>query len=89
MPDGSFSTTIEAGAVQLGDDGRGHRSCNSYTQAEVWGKLDCTDQDRVTIKVDVIWWLGKGQKPDGASGPDCALPRGCYLHAEGRIRQCQ
>lgn len=89
MPDGSFLTTIEAGLVQLADDGAGNRDCNAYAQAEVWGKLDCTDQDRVTIHVNTLWYLAKGKKPDGASGRDCHLPASCYLHASGKVNQCQ
>lgn len=89
MPDGSFLTTIDMTPVQLADDGSGQRRCNAYPQAEIWGKLDCTDQDRVVIKVDTIWWLARGKKPEGTTGPDCRLPRSCYLHATGSVRQCQ
>jgi len=89
MPDGSFLTTIDSGLIQLAEDGEGNRNCNAYPQAEIWGKLDCTDQDRVTISVNTIWWLTRGKKPEGASGADCRLPKSCYLHAEGKVRQCQ
>ena len=90
LPDGSYSVTVDVGAVQLRSDKKsGGSPCTTFTQAEIWGKLNCKDRDKVEIEVHTLWWLGKGKKTTGFTGRECSLPASCYLAADTTVRQCQ
>lgn len=94
MPDGSFSITLDAGgAARFRTDGSGNTNCVTYLSADVHGRLNCLDRDRVNIDVNVVWWPGRGtppgSEPSTASATACQLPSSCYLHATAQIPQCQ
>ena len=63
MPDGSFDLTLDGGTLLLKTDGAGHSPCLTHTIFELWGRLKCTDRDRLTIQVDTVWHLGKSLIP--------------------------
>ncbi len=90
LPDGSFSMTVDIGAIQFRSDGKsGGSPCTSFTQAELWGKLNCKDRDKVEIDLHSLFWMGKGKKTTGFSGRECSLPSSCYMAADTTVRQCQ
>gem|GEM_PF-2042581 len=96
MPDGSFYLTVEGLQVGLKSDGSGSGECITPVSVDLFGKLECLDQDRINIKYDAIWWLGKGPLPTTSAAPtpavaptQCKIPTGCYLHAESQVKQCQ
>ena len=68
MPDGTFALSIDAGVARLRNDGAGHSNCSIRLAADLWGKLDCKDRDKVDIYVETVWWLGKTLSP-GATPP--------------------
>jgi len=65
MPDGSFTFVMEAGSAKLKQDGAGTADCSTPLTAQIWGKVDCPEDlnspnlDKVTIRVETLWWLGK------------------------------
>lgn len=88
MPDGSFDLLLPGGSVGIQDDGAGGR-CVSYVLLEVWGKLKCNDRDRVSIEVDIIWWLGKGKSPAVSTVPIHGTFAGESTTSSSRLRPCQ
>lgn len=65
MPDGSFFFAFDAGMGQLKSDGSGNSNCSVPLLANMWGRLDCTDRDRVTINLETVWWLDKVMDTSG------------------------
>jgi len=98
MPDGSFYFTMNAGKATLQDDGSGSSNCSIPLIADMWGKVDCSDQDKVTIRLETVWWLGKDPYRAGSSrspvnpttpaNPECKIPKGCYFHTITTMKQC-
>lgn len=90
MPDGTFDLMLAGGEIGVKSDGMGGGECHSNAALEVWGKLKCTDRDKVVIQVNSLWWLGKGKAgtPNARKLRTCQLPANCYLHAAGEINQC-
>jgi hypothetical protein len=90
MPNGSFSFTIDVGAIGLKRDSVTTSGCKSYTMAEFFGTVQCQDRDKAIIKADIIYWPGKGKRPNNATTNDaeCKLPQGCYLYTHSDIQQC-
>jgi hypothetical protein len=72
MPDGNFFFSMNAGYAKLKEDGAGHFNCASPVAADIWGKIDCKDRDKTTIRVETVWWLGKTLKE--VSGTPSPLP---------------
>ena len=94
MPDGTFSLTVDSGALKIRDDGAGNPNCVTFPSTEVWGKIDCGDADKLTINYDIIWWPGRGKNPSAyrpaaLTGPECKLPSTCYFHSTGQLKQCE
>lgn len=90
MPDGSFFITLEPGMIQFRSDGPGRSSCFSPATLDLMGKLECSDRDKVKIKFESIWWLGKTRNAALLQRPDtCRIPEGCYLYSQAQAQQCQ
>jgi hypothetical protein len=85
MPDNSFAFTLTSVPAQIADDGAGHVGCSSPMTVNIWGKLDCTDRDKIKISLESVWWPGKGANSSGT----CSMPSSCYFYATNQINQCQ
>lgn len=59
MPDGNFYLTIQAGTAKLKKDFQQISNCSIPLQADMWGKIDCTDLDHPIMKIETVWWTGK------------------------------
>ena len=74
MPDGTFFFSMNVGSAKLKDDGAGHKNCQIPVSVNMWGKLDCKDRDKVNIKLETVWWLGKVIPSSLPSGFPSSLP---------------
>jgi hypothetical protein len=68
-PDGTFDFTVTAGQAKLKDDGSGTGNCVVPLIAEMWGKIDCTDRDRVGIHLETAWRLDSKSIASGSASP--------------------
>jgi len=59
LPNGEFSFSIDGGYATLKDDGKGNAGCSVPLVADLSGKLDCSDRDKVKISVETVWWLDR------------------------------
>jgi hypothetical protein len=59
MPDGSFFMTVDGGMAKLNSDGPGRGKCGTPLSVDLMGKVDCSDRDKVNIKVESVFWLAK------------------------------
>lgn len=90
LPDGSFFATVDGGTATLLADGPGRGECTTALTADVSGKLECNDQDKVTIRLETVWWMNK---PFDTSmridGKRCEIPSSCYMYSAATLHQCQ
>ncbi len=96
MPDGSFFVSFDGTPLTLGNDGSRRGQCSTRSSIDLFGRLDCTDRDKLRIFFETIWWLGKETNPTAgsanvgpATGRACSVPQGCYLHTQSVIQQCE
>ncbi|MEK6706559.1 MAG: hypothetical protein AAB116_01380 [Candidatus Poribacteria bacterium] len=68
MPDGSFYFTIDGGTARVKNDGAGNNNCSIPLSADMWGKVDCSDRDKVNINIEAMWWFGK-KEPSPTTSP--------------------
>ncbi|HUP56143.1 MAG TPA: hypothetical protein VM598_01735 [Bdellovibrionota bacterium] len=99
LPDNTFDFNVEGGFVTLADDGYGHKNCLMPVYVNIFGSLQCTDRDRVTIDFQSVWHTGKLDTatwevvPYNKLKPDdgevfCQVPPSCYLTAGTKLKQC-
>ena len=83
--------------AKIKNDGAGNLNCETPTLINLWGHVECSSNDQATVKVELVYWLGKQDpaSPEKIDGTQCSLPppppgtQGCYLHAVTSIGQCQ
>lgn len=89
-PDGSFNIRTEAGIAQLDTTGGETGACTSPMTADIFGKADCRDADKVALQFETVYWLGKTRNPDLMNqAGNCKLPGSCYLYTSATIQQCE
>jgi hypothetical protein len=99
LPDNSFDFNIDGGVLTLADDGRNHPNCVIPTALNIFGSLNCTDRDKLSIDFQANWKAGKLDpntflvipfdqlKPDSGQ-TFCQVATSCYFSAGAKVAQC-